>query len=114
MERELNRFKDLCRNFRSSVVNIIEKEAVYEQEPGIEMVNINSVNSNSNPSDIIENLKTSNKVAKMVPYKVDMGSDGKIRTFNIFTKLYPSTTMDQLVATKDATKLRTYSHTTIN
>ena len=27
--------------------------------------------------------------------------------FNIFTKLFPSTAMDQLVATKDATKLRT-------
>ena len=33
--------------------------------------------------------------------------------FNIFTKLFPSTTMDDLAATKDATKLRTYNYTTI-
>ena len=33
--------------------------------------------------------------------------------FNIFTKLFPSATADQLVATKDATKLRAYNHTTI-
>ena len=46
----------------------------------------------------------------MVPYKVDMGSDGNIMPFDIFTKLFPSTTMDQLMATKDATKLRTHNH----
>ena len=49
----------------------------------------------------------------MVPYKVDMGSDGKIMPFNIFPKLFPSTTMDLLVATKDATKLRTHNHPAI-
>ena len=26
-----------------------------------------------------------------MPYKVDMGSDGNIMPFNIFTKLFPST-----------------------
>ena len=46
-------------------------------------------------------------------YKVDTGSDGNIMPFNIFTKLFPSTTADQLVATKDATNLRTYNSTTI-
>ena len=50
----------------------------------------------------------------MVTCKVDMGSDGNIMPFNIFTKLFPSTTMDQLVATKDVTKLRTYNCTTIS
>ena len=49
----------------------------------------------------------------MVTYKVDMGSDGNIMPFNIFTKLFPSITTDQLPATKDATRLRTYNHTTI-
>ena len=78
------------------------------------MVNINSVNFNSNHSAIIANLKTSgNKAAIMVPYKVDTGSDGNIIPFDIFTKLFPSTTKDQLVATKDATKLRTYNLTKI-
>ena len=36
-----------------------------------------------------------------------MGSDGNIMPFNIFTKLFLNMTADQLVATKDATKLRT-------
>ena len=42
-----------------------------------------------------------------------MGSDRNIMPFNIFTKVFPSKTTDQLMATKDATKLRTYKHTTI-
>ena len=46
-----------------------------------------------------------------MPYKVDMGSNGNIISFNIFTKVFHSTTTDQLAATKDATKLRTYNHT---
>ena len=49
----------------------------------------------------------------MVPHKVYTGSDGNIMQFNIFTKLFPRATTDQLAATKDATKLRTYNCTTI-
>ena len=50
------------------------------------MVNINSVNFNSYHFTTTANLKTSsNKAAIMVPYKVDMGSDGNIMPFNIFT-----------------------------
>ena len=49
----------------------------------------------------------------MMPNKVDMASDGNIMPFNIFTKLFPTTTADQLEATKDATKLGTYNHTII-
>ena len=57
-----------------SMVNTIEKEAVHEKEPEIEMVNINSINFNSNHSTIIANLKTSsNKATIMVPYEVDAG-----------------------------------------
>ena len=48
-----------------------------------------------------------------MPYKVDTGSDGNIMLFNIFTKLFSSTTANQLVATKHAMKLRTYNHTKI-
>ena len=81
-------------------MNTIEKEAVHKQEPVIEKVNINSVNFNSNHSAIIANLKTSSIEATIVvPYKVAMGSDWNIMPFNIFTKLFPSTTA-QLVATK--------------
>ena len=80
----------------------------------LKTVNINSVSFNSNHSTIIANLKTlSNKATIVVLYKVDMGSDGNIMPFNIFTKLFPSTTADQLVATKDATKLRTCNYRTI-
>ena len=92
---KLNHFKDVSRSARSSAVNTIEKEAVNEKEPGIKMVNINSVNFNSNHSAIIANLKTSsNKVTLMMPYKVDVGSDGNLIPFIIFTKLFPSTTTD--------------------
>ena len=78
------------------------------------MVNINSVSFDSNHSTIIADLKTSsNKATIVVPYKLDMGNDGSIMPFNIFTKLFPSTTADQLTATKDATKLRTYNCTPI-
>ena len=48
----------------------------------------------------------------MVPYKVDMGIDGNIMQSNIFTKLFLSATKDQLVATKNATKLRACNCTT--
>ena len=78
------------------------------------MININSISFNSNHSAIIANLKTSsNKATIVVSYKVGMGSDGNIESFNIFTKLFPSATADQLAATKDAPKLRTYNYTTI-
>ena len=111
---KLNHFKDICRSARSSAVNTIEKEVVHKQDPGIKMVNINSVNFNSNHSTIIANLNmSSNKATFIVPYKVNMCSDGNIMSFIILTKLLLSTTMDQLVATKDATRLRTYNHTTI-
>ena len=93
---KLNHFKDVCRCARSSTVNTIEKEAVHKQEPGIKMVNINSVNFNANYSTIITNLKTSsNKAAIMMTYTVDTGSDGSIIPYHIFTKLFPSVTMDQ-------------------
>ena len=104
----------MCRSAKNSAVKTIEKEAVHEQLPGIKLVNINAVNFDSNHSTIIANLKTSsNKAAIAVLYKVDMGSEGNIMLFNIFTKCFSSTTMDQLVATKDVTQLRTYSCTTI-
>ena len=48
------------------------------------MVNISF---NSDHSALITTLKTSSNTAKIaVLYKVDMGSDGNIMPFNIFTK----------------------------
>ena len=50
------------------MVNATEKETVHKQEPGIEMVNINSFSFNSNHSAIIANLKlSSNKTTIAVP-----------------------------------------------
>ena len=61
---------------------------------------------------IVARIKTSSKQATtMVPYKVDTGSDGNKIPFNIFKKLFPSTTEDTLVVTKDTTMLRTFSTT---
>ena len=81
--------KEVCRGAKGSLVNTIEKETTHKQEPCIKMVNINLVSFNSNHSVIIANLKTSsNKATIVVPYKVDMGSDGNIMPFNIFTKLF--------------------------
>ena len=92
----------------------VEKEEIDEQEPGIEMININLISFNSNHSMIIGRLKTSSKQATMmVPYKVETGRDGNIIAFIIFRKLFPSTTEDTLVATKDTTMLRTYNSTAI-
>ena len=81
----MKHFKEVCRSFKGSAVYNIEKEDEQEQETNIEMVNINSVRFNSNPSAIIANLKTSsNKVVITVPYKVDMGSDRNIMPFNVY------------------------------
>ena len=82
-------------------------------EPAIKMVNIHSVNFNSNHSTILANLNTSSNKAIILVTCKDTGIDGNIMSFNIFTKLFPSATADKLVATKDTTKLRTYNCTTI-
>ena len=50
--------QEVCRDARGSGVNTPAKDTVYEQEPCIEMVNINSVSFNSNHYTIIANLKT--------------------------------------------------------
>ena len=62
----------------------MEQAADQEQDTDIEKVNIDSVTFNSNHSVIKANLKTSTKNAVItVPYKVDMGSDGNIRSLYI-------------------------------
>ena len=81
---KFNHFREVCRSSKISVVHTIEKEAEQEQEPGIEVVNINSVRFNSNHSAILTNLKTSsNKVTLMLPYKVDTGRDGNNHQYDV-------------------------------
>ena len=111
---KINHFKVVCRGSQTSTVNAVQKEDIQEQESGIEMVNINSMSFTSNHSTLLSKLKTSSKQATMtVPYKINMGCGGNIMPFNIFKKLFPNTTEDRLVATKDTTMLRTYKSTTI-
>ena len=70
------------------MVNVVEKEDIHGQESGIKIVNINLISLNSNHSVILAKLKTLSKQATMmVPYKVDMGCDGNIMTFNIFKNI---------------------------
>ena len=64
-------------------MNEVEQEAAQDsaEESSIDLVNINSIHFNKNCSVLTVNLKTSagpNNV--MVPYKVDMGSDGNAQT----------------------------------
>ena len=62
----------------------METEADWEKETDTETVNINSIKFHSNCSALIAILKTSpNKVVIMVPYKIDMGSDGNIMPIHI-------------------------------
>ena len=63
---------------------------------------------------IVAKLKTLPKqTTMMVSYKVDMDCNGNIMPFNILKNLFPSTTENTLVTTKDTTTLRTYNSITI-
>ena len=80
---------------------MVENEDIHEQEPAIKTANINLISFNSNHSGIVVKLKKSSKEATiMVAYKVETGCNGDLMPFNIL-KLFPSTTEDTTVATKD-------------
>ena len=50
----------------------------------------------------------------IVPYKVDMGSNGNIVPLHLYKKLFPRATEEQLVAVKNENvQLKMYSKTTI-
>ena len=95
------------------MVNMVEKEEIHKQGPGIKRENTNLISFNSNHSMIKARLKTLSKQATMmIPYKIHMGCNGNIMPFNIFKKLFPST-KDTLAAMKDMAMLRAYNSTTI-
>ena len=84
----MSHFKEVCRSSKNSVVHNMETEADQEQETDIQMVNINSINFNSNHPTIIANLKTlKNKVIITVLYKVDMSSDGNTIPLYIYKNI---------------------------
>ena len=111
----MNHFKEVCKSFKSSMVHNKEKEADQEWETDIEMVNINSIQFNSNHSAIIAKMETSsNKVIITEPYKVYMGIDGNIITLYIYKKVFPRATVEQLVAKRNTNiKIKMYNWTTV-
>ena len=54
-----------------------------------------------------------NKIRIIVPYKVDTASDGSILPLHEYKKLFPRTTKEQLVTTRNENiQLKTYNETT--
>ena len=98
-------------------MNEVEQEAARDgaEENSIDLVNINSIHFNKNHFILKANLKMSagpNNV--MVPYKVDMGSDGNIMPLHIYKKLFPKITNEQLVTTKhNSLQIKSYNKTAI-
>ena len=81
------------------MVNEMEQEVSQEyQEDDIEMVSINSVYMNKNQSMLTTKVDMhagDNKV--IIPYKIDIGSDGNIIPWYVFKKLFPRVTEVELV-----------------
>ena len=87
-------------------MNKVEQEAAQDsaEENSIDSVNMNSIYFNKNCSVLTANLKMSagpNNV--MVPYKVDIGSDGNIMPLLIYKNFFPKITNEQLATTKKKT-----------
>ena len=60
----------------------------YQKEDDIDMVNINSINFNSNHSVITANIKTSsNQAVTVIQCKVDTGSDGNMLPLHIYKNI---------------------------
>ena len=98
------------------MVNEIELEALQEySEDGIETVSIDSVHVNKNWSLLMEELEMhagDNKI--IVPYKLDMGSEGNIMPWHIFKRLFKNITEAELKKTvKGHTILKMYNNTVI-
>ena len=98
------------------MVNEIEVEASQEYSKGeIETVSVDSVHLNKNQSlltaELMMHAGTNNIV---IPYKIDMGSKGKIMPWHIFKRLFKNSTEDELKNTiKGHIKLKFYNKTVI-
>ena len=78
----------VCRSARARALHNIDQKPDQKEENHIDMVNVNSINFNSNHSIITADLeKLSNEVVITVPYKIDRGSNGSIMSSHIFRKL---------------------------
>ena len=107
----------VCRSQGAQSVNQVEQEAAQDsaEENTIDLVNINSIHFNKNFSILTVNLKMSaGPNNAMVPYKVNMNSDGNIMPLQMYKILFPKITSEQLVATiNNNVQLRMYNKTTI-
>ena len=92
-----------------------EPELDQEEEDQIDMASTNYISFNSKHFIITANLKTSsNQVKIIMPYKVDMGSEGTIIPLHIYKKLFSRATKKALVATRNTNlQVKTYNRTTI-
>ena len=111
-------FKKVCSSTRDQVVNKLELRGTtrIERVCKIETVSIDSVHLNKRSVIInggIRDMKagTNNIV---IPYKIDMGSEGNIIPLFIFKKLFKNVMEDQLKRSiKGHIRLRTYNKTNI-
>ena len=88
--RKIGHIRGVCRSKRMRAVNEVEHETGQgsTDEGNIDLVNINSINFKKNHSVITANPKLSaNKSSLIVPYKVDMGSDGNIMPLHMYKKI---------------------------
>ena len=95
---------------------MIEVEVSQEYSKGeIKTVSIDSVHLNKNSHYLTAELETHAGTDKIVvPYKIDMGSEGNIIPWHIFKRLFKNITEDELKKTiKGHIKLRTYNKTVI-
>ena len=93
----------MCRSRRAKAMNEVEQEAAYDSAEGngIDLVNVNSIHLNKNCSVIPANLKMSAGLNNViVPYKVDIGSNGNIMPLHMYKKLFLKITSGKLAATK--------------
>ena len=97
-------------------MNKVKQEAVQVHAgKDIESVRINSNQFNKNHSVLTANSKTSASQSNiMVPYKIDIDSNGNIMPIHMYKKLFPSITNEQLATAKNKNfLLKTYNKTTI-
>ena len=109
-------FKKVCQSRRDRAVNDLEIERAQEGNEGeIEAVSINSVHLNKTWSLLMAKLEMqSGRNTIVIPYKIDMGSEGNIMPLFIFKKLFKNVTEEQLwKSIKGHIWLRTHSKTNI-
>ena len=90
---KIGHFHKVCQSRKSRVVNEMEQEGTQEYtEYDLEMVSINSVCFNKSHSMLTTKLKMSIDNNIVIPYKIDIGSDGNIMPWYVFKKLFPRVT----------------------